>query len=274
MNQPTVCAIMLTADRLELAKRAVECFRAQTYQNKRLLVWDTGELNIDFDNTEDGDGSIAHIPAQAYRDPKPTIGALRNEALGLWNEYPIICHWDDDDWSHPNRIAEQVALLEASRADAVGYNEMLFWRKQETPSEEPDIFVRDQAWLFTGPTILGTSLCYWRSAWEKRPFPAKSYGEDTEWLRGVKSKGITSIKYLSTTKEVEHSANCDCGTCGPGHRAVRIASGIFTPRMVARIHKGNTGHQSGTYSPKKMLDHPRQWKRVPEWDSYCKGVCE
>ncbi len=34
MNEPTVCAMMLTADRPELAKRAVECFRAQTYPSQ------------------------------------------------------------------------------------------------------------------------------------------------------------------------------------------------------------------------------------------------
>lgn len=39
---PTVCAILLTCDRPELAAKAVECFRKQTYGNKTLLIWDSG----------------------------------------------------------------------------------------------------------------------------------------------------------------------------------------------------------------------------------------
>ena len=39
MSDPKVCAVLLTADRPEYARRAVECFRAQTYQNKRIVVF-------------------------------------------------------------------------------------------------------------------------------------------------------------------------------------------------------------------------------------------
>ena len=48
MNQPTVCAIMLTAHRPEYARRAAECFRRQTYDPARrmLLVLDTGHEGL------------------------------------------------------------------------------------------------------------------------------------------------------------------------------------------------------------------------------------
>ena len=127
---PTVCAVMLTADRPELAKRAVECFRRQTYPNKTLLIYDTGT-----DDAEDCPADyplIIWIPEEARRR---TIGELRNAAnshiegvevhlesgttkdcgaVGIIHWADIIIHWDDDDYSHPNRIAEQVALLQSS----------------------------------------------------------------------------------------------------------------------------------------------------------------
>lgn len=99
-NQPTVACIMLANGRPEMCARAMKCFDAQTYDNRIDVIWDN-------------DGSRS-------------IGALRNEA-NRSTDCDIICHWDSDDWSHPDRIAEQVALLQSSGAECVGYNEMLFW---------------------------------------------------------------------------------------------------------------------------------------------------
>jgi len=120
-----------------------------------------------------------------------SIGALRNWALQLVSraitsyaqdelgnsfKSDIICHFDSDDYSAPTRISDQVKLLQESGKQAVGFREMLFWRSAEAPhaiGEEPDTWNGGQAWLYrnTDPRyILGTSLCYWRKAWESKPF--------------------------------------------------------------------------------------------------------
>ncbi len=79
MSEPRVLAICLTANRREMTKRAVASFNAQTYQNKKLLIWDTGELNDDFDD----EIRVFHIPApQTGR----SIGLLRNDALGIGSD--------------------------------------------------------------------------------------------------------------------------------------------------------------------------------------------
>ena len=137
-----------------MAARAVRAFREQTYKNKRLLVFDTGQR----DQPSPPDEGISYWHRPEWIGTTPTIGALRNVANGL-TKADIIVTWDSDDVSHPNRIAEQVAHLQSSGADVVGYNELLFWR-------EP------QAWLYKAPrgTAPGTSLCYKRSTWERKPF--------------------------------------------------------------------------------------------------------
>jgi hypothetical protein len=249
--------VCLTANRRELTRRAVECFKAQTYPNKRLLIWDTGELNDDFDNCEDGDATIAHVPAEAYREPKPTIGALRNEANAFWNAYPIIVHWDSDDWSHPNRIAEQVALLQASGADCVGMNEMLFWRTPQTITNPALMstealecgagaeYREGEAWLYTGTRggvpALGTSLCYWRKTWERHHFANETQGVEDHWLREKNVVGVSSL-------------------FAPGKDPT-----FQDPRMIARIHGGNTSN--GYDLEKHVAQGSREWKRVPEWDA-------
>lgn len=278
-SEPTVCAVMLTANRPELAKRAVECFRRQTYQNKRLLIWDSSANPPDVD--------YAGMPEYEYYLidwNQLVIGQLRNKA----NTYAgsgegfiksdIFIHWDDDDWSHPNRIAEQVALLQSSGADCVGYREMLFWRE---PRRRVDTeacnnlscqlvgrhiasgcFVPGEAWLYSNPDpsyALGTSLCYWRRTWEARPFQATNQGEDERFIRGLKCVGISSL---------------------PGHETFRGMYKYGTvpsdgkPRMIARIHGANT---STGYSPELMNREANKaggmWNRAP-WNKYCGEVME
>lgn len=223
---------MLTRDRPAMARQAVACFRAQTYPAKRLLVVDSGrEL---YPGIEDESSGVCWEPCHEGF----TIGELRNTAVNFLTEFPIIVHWDDDDWSHPNRIAEQVALLQWSGADVVGYREMLFARQVFSPIT--DAPTDSEAWLYNNPNpgyALGTSLCYWRETWERKPFEATSRGEDLKFCLGLKVAGVPSI-----------------GTDG-------------VPRMIARIHSANT---STAYTSRKMV--APEWRRVPEWDKHCAVV--
>jgi hypothetical protein len=233
VSEPSVCAIMLTRDRPEMARLAVECFRKQTYPNKNLLVWDNGVPGVPFfPRKEMAEREYLGI------DEDWSIGVLRNRANQhacsgeTFAEPDILVHLDSDDWSHPNRIAEQVEFLQATSADCVGYREMLFWRQEER-----------QAWLYSNPDpryCLGTSLCYWRAAWERRPFEATSQGEDARFTAGLDCRGVPSF--------------------GFARKMFRL-----NPRMIARIHPGNT---SNAYEPAKMAACP-EWSRASEWDAYC-----
>lgn len=225
----TVLCVMLTRDRREMARKAIECFRAQTYVNKRLLVLDTGNQSC---CGYPGDyGEVRHewanLSLQSW-----TIGRLRNEAIARAGQCDIVVHFDDDDYSHPNRLAEQVELLGASGADAVGYNSMLFW------DQRPGVFAG--AWFYRHPDptyCLGTSLCYWRKTWERKPFADTSRGEDRLFINGLKTVGTSSV----------------------GRGAVTAVA----PRMIARIHGGNT---CSRIDPSV----PDQWRRAPLFDGCCR----
>jgi len=252
---------MLTRDRPGMAARAVASFRTQTYANKRLFVLDNG----------DGDLLRSTLPFQsgeAWLNWNPargkSIGVLRNMAaelsytgLGmpqLEDELPeIVVHWDSDDVSHPNRIAEQVALLQSSGADCVGYRDMLFWRtgirKQSTVGDYIEI-IDGEAWVFTGGTpnyALGTSLCYWRQTWARKPFLDLSQGVEEKWCDGLKVVSVASM----------------IDPCVGGAAATEISE----PRMIASIHGGNTS--TGYDIEKYVRDGSKQWQRAPEWDNYC-----
>lgn len=219
-----------------MAARAVRCFNAQTYRQKELLVYCTDD--------HDGYGHVA-TPWLTFRDDRRiglvasherqafSIGALRNAANDQAGSMAqVIIHWDDDDISHPNRIAEQVALLQSSGADCVGYREMLFWQA-----------IAGQfcgAWLYRHSHqnyCLGTSLCYWRKAWENCKFPDTSVGEDLAFVQRVKALGVSAID--------------------------------DEPRMIATIHGGNT---SSAYTAANMAKE--EWKRAPEWDAAVRKMVE
>lgn len=250
-SDPLVVCILLTRDRPAMAKRAVECFRAQSYAAKKLVVLDTSATPIDIEGP--------HVTVLHWHESngpcRKTIGALRNTACtyaskGLAQQPDIIAHWDDDDVSHPQRLAEQVSLLQSSGADCVGYREALFWNTRwwnrpepfcedckhhtESADWEPCPRHSGEAWLYSQGKpnyCLGTSLMYWRSAWQRNPFPDTMTGEDARFCAELRCVSESSIY------------------------------GFEEPRMIASIHGSNTSGYD--------LRESAEWKRVPHWDTYC-----
>lgn len=227
MTQSVTC-VMLADGRDAMVRRAIRSWLRQTYdaRYRALLVFDTGVPLVTLaDSLSDGALGIFHVHRPEFRGQ--SIGALRNEANRRTNA-DIIVHWDSDDWSHPERLTEQVARLNLSAADAVGYREMLFWKHYGDECGE--------AWRYYNPNssyCLGTSLCYWQQTWQNKPFLDNSAGgDDTQWIRGMKTIGA--------------------------------APEVTEPRMIASIHGANTTCH--------IDNHAEEWRRVPKWDTYCREV--
>ena len=232
MPQPKtlVSCVLLSCGtvRAAMKERAIRSYESQTYENRELIVYE-------------GTGRI---------------GALRNAANAL-SHGSIICHFDEDDWSAPQRVAEQVALLESTGADCVGINEMIFWQspatvenwKERAASGESQIGL---AWLYSNHIppnyVLGTSLCYWRKAWEAHPFDDINQGEDMRFVGKVKTVGVSAL-----------SVGMD-GTSRGCARCFSIPC-MCEPRMITSIHGGNTS----PFDPEKGA----MCRRVPQWDAYC-----
>lgn len=292
MSSPMVVAVMLANGRERMVKRAIASFEAQTYENKKLLVLDTGDDSVGY--LGDHDNVIHHwcdLSLQSW-----SIGLLRNEAIRrVGREGPdLICHWDSDDWSHPRRIEEQVALLQASGKECVGYRELLFWDTrpiaegcdvnrpargvslagglttrqdaevvhgiQDLKPQQPSAIGR--SWLLSLPdprVMVGASMMYTVDAWRRHPFcdgprpgadgKLADY-EDNHWL------AHNNARTLGVTAKAEPVGD-------PGQASVRC-----DPRMICAIHGDR---QSGSYDPATM-QKAKEWRRVPEWDSYCAGT--
>lgn len=179
-----VSAIMPTRGRQQYAQEALGCFLSQTYQDRELVIVDDADdpsfpegvvgnrlakrTTPDFREFDrDPNGLLPEI--RYFRlDRRLTIGAKRNLACSRASG-GVIVHWDDDDWSAPERIEDQVTRLIDSNVGLTGYNRMRFY---DVDSGE--------WWMFNGGKhqVIGTSMMYTREFWRSLPFPDINEGED------------------------------------------------------------------------------------------------
>lgn len=133
--QPKVSCLTVTANRNHLMKRAIHCFKNQTYENKELVIVDDGDQPLD--------DLLAPFPAEQInyvkldKDPKNTLGKLRNRSLEEASG-DFLIQWDDDDWYHPERIAIQADTL-ADGYDACCLSGALMHLDEEPYMQHPYI---------------------------------------------------------------------------------------------------------------------------------------
>ena len=173
---PLVSCLMVTRNRRDLARRAVECFASQTWTHRELVIIDDGD--------EDYTGMLAPFLEAGHRivyerrlaDPRVLLGALRNHAIerstGAW-----CIQWDDDEWYHPDRIAVQMGAV-AGDATAVALRWTLM--SVEPDGRAPLAFRSD-----TGIATPGTVL-HRRDA---ARYPNLARGEDSVFLRRLRDAG-------------------------------------------------------------------------------------
>lgn len=127
-RDPLVSCLMVTKGRPVLAERAIDCFLAQSYPQKEIVIID-----------DDADDSLARR-VERINDPRivyvrlpaedKPLGALRNLAVQRATG-ALVCQWDDDDLYHPRRLELQIAALRSTGADACTLmRHQLFWPTQ------------------------------------------------------------------------------------------------------------------------------------------------
>lgn len=162
-----ITAIMPTKNRRECVPLAIHCFRQQSYLDIELVILDDG--------ADDVSDLIPDDPRIRYRRiPATVLGEKRNMCCAL-AQGEVIVHWDDDDWSAPGRIADQVARLQTSPCSVSGYHQLYWWDERTSTAHQ---------YSFRGnhPYAIGTSLCYWKDWWASHPFEKKNTGEDNDFV--------------------------------------------------------------------------------------------
>lgn len=202
-----VSAVMITRGRREMAGHALSCFFAQTYPDKELVIID------DADNPSFPDGVRATGVNYVLNHAKLCIPAKRNQSCEMARG-EIIWTLDSDDWSAPERMADQVARLEESGKAMTGYHAMLFACDD------------GRVYRYAGKPgyAIGTSHCYLRSWWQSH--------------RWHEQKTINSDNLFSK------AAN-------GASQLITVDAGQM---QVARIHSGNTSGKPTTSPPYRRVD--------------------
>jgi glycosyltransferase involved in cell wall biosynthesis len=262
MSAPIVACVMLVNGRPEMVRRAYRCFDAQTYSNKVAIL-------------SENDGS-------------QPIGTLRNQANGTTSA-DIIVHWDSDDWSHPNRIAEQVALLQSSGAECVGYGQMMFYSTvrfcdcYKSPGHPWYASRCRKPHGHVGDHEFGTEEEAYERFYSDKPKQiamikselqsgAHSFGDAWIYTASIPKYVLgTSMCYWHKTWEAhlfpDYSEGCDdlfWFNKGVKIEAVSAISESEKLCMIASVHTGNTCAA--------IMRNVREWQRVPEWDAYCRDA--
>lgn len=117
---PRVTAVLCTGlpGRERLAKAAIRSFFQQTYPNRDLLIFNHSKgtpYEYRLANVMEApppDVGVREILVDRF----PTLGEMRSAALDQLDAgTKFVVQWDDDDWSHPLRIARQMTALHQAK---------------------------------------------------------------------------------------------------------------------------------------------------------------
>jgi hypothetical protein len=175
-----VSAIMPTRGRPALSQTALDCWRAQTWKERELVILDDAD-DPSFPEPPNEEG------VRYCRTLRMTIGAKR-ECLCDMARGEVVIHFDSDDWSDPGRIAEQVTLLLSTGKPMSGYHSLLFWDMRQA---------RGYTWKGSEGFAIGTSMCYTKEFWRAHRWPEYSGmphsprfdGTDVEIVRQAQKHG-------------------------------------------------------------------------------------
>jgi hypothetical protein len=183
---PLLSCLCVTRGRAELVGRAIATFRAQTYPCKELVMLSEHAIELPAGEEHASDVKVCRLDSRGIHIP---VGKQRNECLlRCRGEYVAV--WDDDDFSHPERLmAQYEALLEAKDDEILACT-----LARET--------IYDEA---TGDVYLSG-----RRTWENAFFGRRDallsvgyaniqIGEDTEMVRGFRRRfGPKSILLMDS----------------------------------------------------------------------------
>lgn len=209
-----ISAIMPTADRHDYMPLAIDCFVKQDWPDKELIILDSGLYPCR--HLCEGIPNVRYIRSDGYKevpdepvyDPdrpvtgyvsctgKQTpgggsggchrcwlksvapIGQLRNKAC----EYAtgeIICHFDCDDFSAPDRMTYQFnAMTGASNKSVTGFWFFLTWNPKQQKCY-------GLGYPKSEYSAAGYSLMYTKEFWQSNKFMSAHYNEDGLFYRAA-----------------------------------------------------------------------------------------
>jgi hypothetical protein len=136
----------------------------------------------------DSSAKPRNLSWRLWQVDKPSIAAKRNIALGQVTT-PYFAWFDDDDWSHPERLKRGVRILEACpELVAVG---PVFAYKIDAATLRSDFYKTKEHIVFNGAV-------YRTEHWKRFEFNERlAVAEDTDWqMRGIRGESYGVVNKI------------------------------------------------------------------------------
>jgi glycosyltransferase involved in cell wall biosynthesis len=140
---------------------AANAFLSQRYE---------GELELVIvDNSDESIESLLPVDDRIvyHRCARMAVGALRNLGTSL-STGDVCVSIDEDDWSHPDRIATQVQRLIDTGKAVTGFHSIFYY---DTHNDSTFKYWYEPAGRNHPPYACGSSQMYTRAWWTKHKFP-------------------------------------------------------------------------------------------------------
>ncbi|GJM15792.1 MAG: hypothetical protein DHS20C13_11190 [Thermodesulfobacteriota bacterium] len=175
--EPLISCLCVTRDRTHLLHRAIRSFRDQTYTHKELvIVYENDDSSSNEFLRGVTDNNIYKIEAPA--SPRHTLGELRNLAVSK-SKGEYFCQWDDDDFSHNERLSFQMRVLQESGLPACV---MVHWLVFDEFS--------GKAYVSNMRPWEGSIMCRKSLVGDDIKYENQSKGEDTPLINKLFSKNL------------------------------------------------------------------------------------
>jgi len=189
-----VSCIMATHNRRRFVPEAVACFLAQTLVDSELVIVDDGDDSVR-DLVPEGD-RVRYVPVLG----KHHFCRLRDVGLHLARGR-YVAVWDDDDLSHPERLAVQVAELERSGKG------LCFLASSIVTREEPParwVYAPREPWPLDNSAVFSA----------RRGFSFHADSTCYSALRALKEAFTEDVTLVQGRPELLVTRRHDSNTCG------------------------------------------------------------
>ena len=154
---PVASVICPTADRPDMLLKAVRCFLDQDFYASEMIILDDGEVP----SVLPYNSRVKYVRVEGGKHP---VGTKRNQCCEIARG-TIITHFDDDDWSAPQRLREQIKRLD--NVAVTGYNSIAFFNVE-----------KKWAAIWKGCKQAGAGYSYRKDFWKDHKFESWTGGED------------------------------------------------------------------------------------------------
>lgn len=179
---PLISCICVTRHRPALLQRALDCFLAQTYPRKELVILFEQDDAATCELLERRPRDERIRPVCVERSPDKKLGHLRQYAIHQ-SRGDFVCQWDDDDWYHQDRLSHQyTALRDAGRQASILSRWMMF---DATPGNHRAYISYPRLW--EGSLLCGRELI------QQRPYANLERDEDTPVVYALSEAGAVHV---------------------------------------------------------------------------------